>query len=403
MHLIRAYVASFLIIAFTFTGAPPSVATSRADIDASLRRAAEAREAARQAADSAEQYRTEARALDEVIRDLQGEVADIEPRITEATGRTARLQAELETLRTQISKKEEEIEKTVAELERQQELLNARITASYKQGTWFFLDLLLDSDTISDLITRTTLVQRVISANHDITVQLADTNERLTMQRAELDRARETVTLKRAEAAAVEKSLKDLRSQHQSALKRQQTAQNEKTALMEASEDDAERLRAQAEEEEATARRLEAELRAQASSGSGQYQGVMAWPVPGGSLTSPYGWRTHPIFGTRRFHHGIDISRGDSTIVAAGDGTVVRAQYGWNGGYGNMIVIDHGDGVTTVYTHILDGSFVVSSGERVTKGQRIALVGSTGYSTGPHLHFEVRINGASTDPMPFLR
>jgi hypothetical protein len=74
--------------------------------------------------------------------------------------------------------------------------------------------------------------------------------------------------------------------------------------------------------------------------------------------------------------------------------------YGWNGGYGNIIVIDHGDGVTTLYAHILDGGIKVSNGQSVAKGQAIALVGSTGYSTGPHLHFEVRINGASTDPMP---
>ncbi|MBE0416176.1 MAG: peptidoglycan DD-metalloendopeptidase family protein [Coriobacteriia bacterium] len=278
------------------------------------------------------------------------------------------------------------------------------MTASYKQGTLFYLDLLLDSKTINDLITRTTLVQRVISSNNDMAVQLIHTGKQLETARGGLERALQTASAKRAEAAAVEKNLRSLRSQRQAAINGQQAAQNEKTALMQASEADAERWKAQAEEEEAAARRMEAELRAAASRGSGQYHGgIMAWPVPGGTLSSAYGWRMHPIFKTRRFHHGIDISRGGGTIVAAGDGSVIRAEYGWNGGYGNIIVIDHGDGLTTLYAHILDGGIQVSKGQHVTKGQAIALVGSTGYSTGPHLHFEVRINGSSTDPIAYLR
>ncbi len=403
MQRSRAYVVFLLAVILTFASAPLAAGNTRAEMEASQQRAQEAREAARQAEETAARYQAEARSLDETIGEIAGQVRELEPRIADAASRTANLQDELEDLRGQIAAKEVEVDKTSAERDRQQQLLNARMTASYKQGSWFYLDMLLDSKTINDLISRTALVQRVISSNQDLAIQLADTTQRLQTQKTELERTRDNVSEKRAEAAAVEKSLRDMRSQRQSALDRQQAVQNQKTALMEASEADAERWRAQAEEEEATARRLEAELRAQASSGGGQYQGVMAWPVPGGRLTSGYGPRTHPIFGTQRFHHGIDISRGDGAIVAAGDGTVVRADYGWNGGYGNLIVIDHGDGLTTLYAHILAGGIHVSRGQQVAKGQEIALVGSTGYSTGPHLHFEVRVNGASTDPMSYLR
>jgi murein DD-endopeptidase MepM/ murein hydrolase activator NlpD len=128
----------------------------------------------------------------------------------------------------------------------------------------------------------------------------------------------------------------------------------------------------------------------------------MTWPVPGGSVTSNYGWRVHPIFGSKKFHHGIDISKGGGTVVAAGSGTVIRASYGWGGGYGNQIFVDHGDGVVTTYNHLADGSFKVSNGATVSGGQAIANVGSTGYSTGPHLHFEVRVNGDSTNPMNYF-
>jgi len=404
MHRSRAYIALLICLIFVFSAVPVAPGTTRSDIEASRQRAQDAREAAQQAEEKAEQYRAEARVLDETIRGLNEQIRDLDPKIAEATSHTSRLQTEVDDLETEIELKETEIEETEAEYEYQQGLLNDRMTASYKQGNLFYLDLVLNAKSISDLIARTTLVQRVISSNNDIALNLIHTQEQLESARSELARTLETVAAKRAEAAAVEKNLRHMRSQRQSALNSQQAAQNEKTALMEKSEADAERWKAQAEEEEEAARRMEAELRAAASSGSGQYaDGVMAWPVPGGTLSSPYGWRMHPIFQTRRFHHGIDISRGNGTIVAAADGRVIRASYGWNGGYGNLIVLDHGDGLTTLYAHILDGGINVSTGQMVTKGQPIALVGSTGYSTGPHLHFEVRINGATTDPMAYLR
>lgn len=404
MHRSRAYISLLICLVFLFFAVPVAPGASRSEIDASRQRAQDAREAAKQAEEKAEQFRAEARQLDEAISDLNAQIRELDPEITEAASSASRLRAEVESLKMDIAATEAEIEATEAEYEYQQKLLNDRMTASYKQGNSFYLDLVLNAKSITDLIARTTLVQRVISANNDVALTLIYTQEQLESARSDLDRKLTAVAAKRAEADAVEKNLRSLRSQRQSALNHQQAAQREKTSLMEASEDDAERWKAQAEEEEAAARRMEAELRASASTGSGEYTGgVMAWPVPGGTLTSPYGWRIHPIFGSKRFHHGIDITRGSGTIVAAADGEVIRASYGWNGGYGNLVVLDHGEGVTTLYAHILDGGINVSSGQQVSKGQPIALVGSTGYSTGPHLHFEVRINGASTDPMAYLR
>jgi murein DD-endopeptidase MepM/ murein hydrolase activator NlpD len=118
-----------------------------------------------------------------------------------------------------------------------------------------------------------------------------------------------------------------------------------------------------------------------------------------GPITSGYGYRVHPIFGTRRLHTGIDFGGGyGAPIFAAESGTVISA--GSRGGYGNAIVIDHGGGTTTLYAH--QSRFAVSGGAQVSRGQVIGYIGSTGYSTGPHLHFEVRINGATTDPAPYL-
>lgn len=124
----------------------------------------------------------------------------------------------------------------------------------------------------------------------------------------------------------------------------------------------------------------------------------MMWPV-NGVITSQYGYRVHPIFGSTIYHSGMDIGVDYGTPVAAADsGYVVEA--GWISGYGYAVIIDHGNGLSTLYGH--NESLAVSAGQSVSKGQTIAYAGSTGNSTGPHVHFEVRSNGDPVDPMAYL-
>ena len=141
--------------------------------------------------------------------------------------------------------------------------------------------------------------------------------------------------------------------------------------------------------------------RMQQNSGSDQIvhgNGTFIWPC-NGPITSPFGYRTHPIFGTTIYHSGIDIGVDYNTPIHAADGgTVILA--GWCGGYGNAVIIDHGNGLQTLYGH--NTSVAVSEGQTVSQGQVIAYSGSTGYSTGPHCHFEVRRNGEAVDPMGYL-
>jgi len=122
------------------------------------------------------------------------------------------------------------------------------------------------------------------------------------------------------------------------------------------------------------------------------------WPVAG-RLTSGFGNRMHPILGYVRFHSGIDLAASNGTPIYAADGGQVL-QTGYSGGYGNSILIYHGGGFATFYAHL--SGYAVSNGQMVTKGQVIGYVGSTGWSTGPHLHFEVRINGAAQNPLGYL-
>ena len=131
---------------------------------------------------------------------------------------------------------------------------------------------------------------------------------------------------------------------------------------------------------------------------SGGGNGSFVWPCSG-TITSYYGWRVHPIFGTRKYHSGMDIGVDYGTpIHAAAAGVVVYS--GWMGGYGYAVMIDHGGGLVTIYGH--NSSLSVSEGQRVSQGQVIALAGSTGYSTGPHCHFEVRLHGEVTEPLNYL-
>jgi murein DD-endopeptidase MepM/ murein hydrolase activator NlpD len=124
----------------------------------------------------------------------------------------------------------------------------------------------------------------------------------------------------------------------------------------------------------------------------------MVYPCAG-EITSGFGWRTHPILGYQRFHAGVDFGADYGTVIYAADsGTVIFA--GWYGGYGNAVIIDHGGGITTLYGH--SSELYVAEGQTVQRGQAIAAVGSTGLSTGPHLHFEVRENGEPVDPMAYL-
>ena len=408
MRRTSAILSLLLVMAVLAPGVPGAAAATSSDAEAHRRKAAEARKAAAEAEARASELLKETKALDDQIEALESQLDALAPKIGTAETRTDKLNGEVAKLRGSIEDKERDIAKTQAEYKRQQGLLAGRMATSYKQGDTFFLDLLLEAHDIKDLIARTALVQRVIASNEQIASDLADMQSDLETQKAGLDRDLQTVSAKRAEAAAEEKRLKSMRAERAGAMNQQEAVQKSKLTLVAENKANAERLRAIAKDEEQESARIESELRNSSSNGGGVYNGVMAWPVPGFfRVSSPYGYRIHPIFGTRKLHTGIDIGRnGDqaidgAAIVAAGDGTVIYA--GYRGGYGNTVMIDHGDGVVTLYAHQRSGGIKVGNGESVSKGERIGTVGSTGYSTGAHLHFEVRVNGSPVNPMNYLQ
>jgi murein DD-endopeptidase MepM/ murein hydrolase activator NlpD len=402
--LIACALTLILILSVGLAMPVAGVAATRAELEAHRQKAEATRKKAAEADALARTLADEIAALDAEIESFQKQADALEPRIATATRRTNTLKREVAKLRAEAAALQADMDATQAELDTQRGLLAERVQSTYKQGTWFYLDVLLGSQDFGDLIARTELVSRVIESNNDAAAALVHTKDTLSKTKSKLDRSLQAVSLKKREAQAVESELRSLHGARKAAADKRESIQSQKSDLMADSKKNAARLRALAEEEEAESRRLEAEL---AGSGSGYFAGTMAWPVPSSHrITSPYGWRICPFHG-RELHPGIDIGRPDpngpslqgAPVVAAASGSVLFA--GYRGGYGNTVILDHGNGVTTLYAHLSSGSIRVSAGQSVSKGARIASVGSTGNSTGPHLHFEVRVNGVPKDPMSY--
>ncbi len=254
--------------------------------------------------------------------------------------------------------------------------------------------VLLQSQNISDFISRRHQLKLVYQADQKILVKLNTQANLINQQKTEVEQQKNEIALIREQLLA-QKS--DYQTQAQSQSELIQRLNSDRLAL-EAAQNQLER---ESKNLEILIQQKVAEAQAKTNSRTSviiRGTGVMAYPS-NASTSSPFGWRMHPVLGYRRFHAGMDFAASyGSTIRAADSGTVIFA--GWYGGYGRAVIIDHGNGITTLYGH--SSELYVADGQAVERGQAIAAVGSTGLSTGPHLHFEVRRNGTPVDPANYL-
>lgn len=330
----------------------------------------------------------------------QDQAAEAQQKVDSVAGQLRRIQTELDSalseynaVQNKLAETERQIEantvimaKAEKDLAQRGKILNKRMRDIYENGQINYLDVLFGARDFGDFTTRMDLLKRVIKQDTDLIAKVKAERELIAQKQEELERDRAAI-LELKKTAAEKKQLIEARKKERE--KVLDKAVNDRDA--------AERAYRELQE---TSRQIEQMIRSQTarSSGSVNATGRMIWPASG-PITSPYGWRTHPIFGTQRYHSGIDIGADYGDTVAAADSGIVIYS-GWMGGYGKAVIIDHGNGITTLYGH--NSELLVVEGQSVRQGQAISRVGSTGYSTGPHLHFEVRQNGSPVDPMGYL-
>ncbi|MFY9188851.1 MAG: peptidoglycan DD-metalloendopeptidase family protein [bacterium] len=321
-------------------------------------------------------------------RNLTAELNTLERQLEEAEHELAVLNQKMQTTEHNLCQTEAELKKTEAELAEQIDILGERLRAMQENGSVSYIEVLLSSGDFSDLLNRFDLLKEIVA--QDVVLM-----ESIKKKQAEIEVQKQALEKKRAELLSLQGSVRtkkqtiESRSRARGELLAQIT--NEKKAYEQA-----------LNELERTSRELELAIRRLQSPDDPatvvRGKGAMAWPTAG-SITSYFGYRTHPVFGTRRLHSGLDIAASyGQTVVAAADGTVIMS--GSYGGYGKAVIIDHGGGTSTLYGH--NSALLVKVGQKVQRGQAIAKAGSTGVSTGPHLHFEVRVNGTPEDPLGWL-
>jgi murein DD-endopeptidase MepM/ murein hydrolase activator NlpD len=334
-------------------------------------------------------------------RDLQHQLSETTAAIGDVNVRIGSLQGQQESAQRRIDWTTIQLDAARRSLRLHDEMLKRRLVGIYENGDLSYLNALIASRSFSEFVERWEDLRLLIAANERAVRARKSAQERVAAVEADLERTRMELQQEEQAQEEARSQLGSLASERQNlvqlaAVQRRTVASQvaEMESLSASEEAELEGLILERERE------LEAQQRAAGIAGGAESggSGTFAWPVTG-TITSPFGWRSNPFGGGPEFHQGLDIAAPmGTTVTAAAAGTVIMAQ--WYGGYGNYILIDHGGGYSTGYGHL--SAMYVASGQAVQRGQAIGAVGSTGQSTGPHLHFEVRIAGKPVDPAPRL-
>ncbi|CDZ74509.1 peptidase, M23/M37 family [Peptoniphilus sp. ING2-D1G] len=346
--------------------------------------------------------------------DIEGDVAQVNSEISVLDGKInslssniSELESEIERLNKEIVQTQKELDEAELNLQEKKEQFETRLRAMYMNGKASYLEVILNSKNMEELLRNNEIIVSISNADKELVEYITEQVRIIEEKSAKLESDKNTLAIAKS-SLEIEKA-------------EQQKISAEKRDYMNALMSDAEAYRIEYEKAEAQWRSLDKEIlrlqsqikelkeqerierekaqKNQSAKVSARSSGALLWPVPGNtSISSGYGNRMHPILKTYRFHSGIDIPASSGTsVVAVKSGIVIMSRN--MGGYGNVVMIDHGD-IVTVYAH--NSSLKVSAGQSVNAGDVIATVGSTGLSTGPHLHFEVRVNGQAVNPLGYV-
>ena len=338
--------------------------------------------------------------LQQKIKDIEASLdqnknlqSEVNVKISNLQNSIRGLETEVEALNVQIADTEnniviktQELEAAELKIDEKNELLNDRLRVMYKTGSIGYLEVLFGAEDFNDLLSRIDMIQMIVVHDQNLIDFLKEQRDIIEEKKVELEIIREDLkelaASKLAKQEELSVALNNMVS-YKTELRKDEAAMSEmEDELLK----DADQI---------------TELIKNIKLAATYVGGEMAWPIPGQySISSYFGLRIHPISKEEKMHTGIDIEVPRKTpVYAAQKGTIVFAN--WFSGYGKAIIIDHGGGYTTLYAHL--DVIGVSVGQEVAKGGYIAQSGNTGYSTGPHLHFEVRMNGEYVDPLTYVK
>lgn len=347
--------------------------------------------------------------LEQYKKDEKEYISKLDTELTEVTNTIYEYEKKADKKKKQIKNKKKQIKEAKADIEKQYEDMKKRIQYMYENGDTMYAEMILSSDSISDFLGRAEYINAITEYDRNMLTKLENSKNKLDKQMAKLKKQEKELNEIIAENEQKQADMQTLISAKQAVVKEYDDNISSKEEAAEALEADIkaqEALIAELKElerkrkEEEERRRKEALLQQQQADLPTYDGGKFKWPLPGYTyISSEYGYRSDPFTGQQAYHNGIDIPAPLGTpIVAAYAGEVVWAYHSSTAG--NWIGIDHGDGITTIYMHA--SQLLVTQGQKVTAGETIALVGSTGRSTGNHLHFTIRVNGTDVNPHEYV-
>ncbi|HHT65506.1 MAG TPA: peptidoglycan DD-metalloendopeptidase family protein [Clostridiales bacterium] len=427
-------ILAFLLVLFMSTSVfASSLSDAKKNLDSISDDMKETKQELNEVKDEKESVRNQLNQLEMDLTSKEQELAAVENRLNqtqmeleEVKGELQQAEEELLSTQKKLESLKEKLQQAIAEANKQEELNASRLRAMYMNSSASYLELLLESKSLNDLLNRIDMIMQMVNYDNQVFDSMQQYRDEVEERKLDCEEQEKVIQEHKLtieeKKAALEKKEQEIQASKKQIAKQKQAilnAQNEKEALINQLSEEEARILKELDQMERDSKALEKKIReltkaeeakkaanrgGSSGNGSKNSSSGMIWPVPGFThISSYYGMRVHPIYKYKKMHTGIDISGGGRNIgnqpaVAVADGTVILSQY--YGGYGNTVIIDHGGGITTLYAH--GKSTTVSVGQQVKQGDTVLRIGSTGTSTGNHLHFEVRKNGSHTNPLDYV-
>lgn len=359
--------------------------------------------------------------VEQELQDKEKELSKIEQELTEkqtllskVTNELNLAEEELEKAKDDLEHARQELEKAIQDTKGHEDLMADRLRAMYMNKNTSYLELLFESKSLNDFFAKVDMIKKMVTYDNQVYEELQSCRDQIEDKKddceekaSNIEQKRNDIRLKKLELEDQTQKINGVKVRVSRQKESIKVSQEEKNRLKKELEKEEARLARELDELERQSKEIEKKIKELTANSKLVYLGgVMAWPVPYTTrVTSEYKpGRFHPVLKVYKWHTGIDIAApgiAGQPAVAAADGVVIKAEHQDRSGYGKYVIIDHGSGIATLYAHA--SSVLVTEGQKVTKGTPVIRIGTTGISSGEHLHFEVRKNGKHTNPWPYLK